>query len=340
MGNNMAACLDCGGQEWEVAASLWSCKRCGRDYPCLHGIPQLVTPDQVSDRDRGLRERLYDGLLGRHYDFLIPLLTLPARPVSISKLQWTAVCLAWLLLVGLVLRLTDSVLENRAIEAVAILAVLGGFALFFRRHPYLFWLLLLALPVKLVLRIKRFTPQATLQEVHQQIIGRLSAWEGKLKILDVSTGSCNSLLRHGWIALDAEFCGADLSMTMLLKGAEQAASQGVPIELYLADAHRLPFPEESFDVVLNYGALNAYADQGQALEEMGRVVRCGGLVVCLDEQLYPEANWLEGYYFRKVLAGHDRVDAFPRTSVPFLFSEVEVHQVYEFYYLAVLGKSP
>ena len=60
---------------------------------------------------------------------------------------------------------------------------------------------------------------------------------------------------------------------MLLRGRDFMAKQQIPIELVLGDATRLPFMSETYDVVLNYGALNGYTDSKAALDEAARVTK-------------------------------------------------------------------
>jgi ubiquinone/menaquinone biosynthesis C-methylase UbiE len=56
-------------------------------------------------------------------------------------------------------------------------------------------------------------------------------------------------------------------------------------DLYLivGEAETLPFPAATFDNVFSLGALNHVNAPGQALREMARVVKPGGLVVVADE---------------------------------------------------------
>jgi SAM-dependent methyltransferase len=56
------------------------------------------------------------------------------------------------------------------------------------------------------------------------------------------------------------------------------------VEFQVADIHELPFPVESFDVVFTSSVLEHLADPGQALENMHRALKPGGLLgaVCTD----------------------------------------------------------
>jgi ubiquinone/menaquinone biosynthesis C-methylase UbiE len=207
---------------------------------------------------------------------------------------------------------------------------------FLLRHPYLFYLLLLAVPVKLSVWFKGFKPAESFVDVHEAIVRELS--HRKLQVLDISTGTCNSLYRHGWMQLDAEYTALDLSEKMLLQGQALMAARNIPVNFVLGDAARLPFRDDTFDVALNYGALNGYADPKQALEEMARVTRSGGLILFFDEQLYEDASFIERLYFKKVLSSHNVIHHGPVELLPSSVRDIRMRQVYQFYYLCTAHK--
>jgi ubiquinone/menaquinone biosynthesis C-methylase UbiE len=139
--------------------------------------------------------------------------------------------------------------------------------------------------------------------------------------------------------LNANYTGLDLSETMLLQGQEFMSKRQVPMDFVLGDAAHLPFNPETFDVVLNYGAVNGFANPKSALDEMARVVRKGGLVLFLDEQLYESATFIERMYFKAVLSSHNVIHRCPVELIPSSLGNVRVHQVYQFYYLCTCYKN-
>jgi ubiquinone/menaquinone biosynthesis C-methylase UbiE len=309
---------------------------------CVQGVPQLLVDQDLSRTDRWLRDYFYNGFLGRFYQFIMPFLTLPARPLKVAWRDWViyfvvvgALLADALLLLGFVLNF-----GTRRLGALEVSAILFGLAAcwFFSRHVYLFALLLLAIPVKLSLLATRFRPERTFIDVHSDWVGRFQQRQGKLRVLDISTGTCNSLFRHGWMKLNAEYVGLDLSQTMLLQGLEFMSRERIPVDFVIGDAQHLPFAPASFDIVLNYGALNGYADAKMALAEMARVVKDDGLVLFLDEQLYEGASFLERLYFRLVLSSHNVIHACPTDLIPADLTEVTVRQIYQFYYLCTCVK--
>jgi SAM-dependent methyltransferase len=74
--------------------------------------------------------------------------------------------------------------------------------------------------------------------------------------------------------------GADLSRPMLERYLAKAAAEGLaPPAVLLADATRLPFPDASFDAVLEVHVLHLVPGWQRALAEVRRVVVPGGVVV-------------------------------------------------------------
>ena len=272
-------CPKCQQSRWATYSTLWRCESCGHRYPCKNGIPELFSEEKLASKDRELRDDFYDGFVGSYYRFVMPFLTLPVRPSKSSWLDWMVYSVILAFLLGIVAYLLDLVIARQfgslAPFDVCILAVALCIVIFFQRHPYLFFLFVLAVPAKVSLALTRFKPDESFPDIHWQVIGKLKTKTGILQVLDISTGNCASLYKHGWMELNAEYTGVDLSETMLMQGLEFMARKGVPVDLVLADAINLPLQSESFDVVLNYGAINGISDPARALSEMVRVAKKG-----------------------------------------------------------------
>jgi len=76
--------------------------------------------------------------------------------------------------------------------------------------------------------------------------------------------------------------GIDFSGSMLAVARRRAAGLGVPVDLREGDAQRLAFPDASFDTVVCTFSLCAIPDEAQAVAEMSRVLRPGGLLLLAD----------------------------------------------------------
>jgi ubiquinone/menaquinone biosynthesis C-methylase UbiE len=301
-------------------------------------MPRLYFDAAIGTHDRKLRDDFYDGVFGAFYGFMMPFLVLPVRPLTAAWRHWTVYLAACGLLLLLAVWFARAAFAGHWANAALALPLVGGAAWFLMRQRYLLDLLLLAIPAKVSLAMSGFEPAETFAAVHQRAIASIAAREGGLRILDVSTGSCNSLYKHGWMSLEAAYTAIDLSETMLKKGQELMAERGIPVDLVLGDALNLPFQSNTFDVVLNYGAVNGMTDPGKALAEMSRVAKPGALLLFLDEQMYANATRIERAYFHRVLSSHNVIHHCPVELLPAEIEDVRVAQVYEFYYICTARK--
>jgi demethylmenaquinone methyltransferase / 2-methoxy-6-polyprenyl-1,4-benzoquinol methylase len=101
-------------------------------------------------------------------------------------------------------------------------------------------------------------------------------WQPR-RVLDLATGSGDLALALQRRLPEGRIVAADFSPEML----SVAQRKGVR-ETVLADALRLPFPNESFDCVTVAFGLRNMADWSLALREMSRVLRSNGHVLVLD----------------------------------------------------------
>lgn len=112
-----------------------------------------------------------------------------------------------------------------------------------------------------------------------QLIRRHAPLEG-MRILDVGCGLGMYVRRFR--EFSREVYGVDIDAE---KVAE--ASQSLP-NIQVAPAERLPFPDETFDVVLSHEVLEHVDDDRQAVTEALRVLVPGGrLVIFAPNRLYP-----------------------------------------------------
>jgi len=101
------------------------------------------------------------------------------------------------------------------------------------------------------------------------------------RVLDVAGGT-GALGRR--LALAGELAVvADLTPEMLAEGRRAAERDGQRNVVFVeADAMRLPFADEQFDLVVTRFALHHVLDPAAALAEMARVCRPGGRVAVID----------------------------------------------------------
>ena len=97
--------------------------------------------------------------------------------------------------------------------------------------------------------------------------------------LEVGIGTGLNLPFYGQ---QARLTGIDFSPDMLALARQRAARLGREADLREADALALPFPDASFDTVVCTFTLCAVPDDRQAVAEMTRVLRPGGLLLLAD----------------------------------------------------------
>ncbi|KAK3816507.1 MAG: S-adenosyl-L-methionine-dependent methyltransferase [Benniella sp.] len=105
--------------------------------------------------------------------------------------------------------------------------------------------------------------------------------------LYVISGTCSS----------GRVVGVDYTPEPLNDARAFAIQQGVTnIEFQVGDIHALNFPDNTFDIVHVHQGLQHVADPVQALREMGRVAKPGGIVAARETaigSMYPELPSLE-----------------------------------------------
>lgn len=101
------------------------------------------------------------------------------------------------------------------------------------------------------------------------------------RALDIATGGGHCAF--AFAPLVREVVATDVTTEMLLAAASVAKERGLTnISFEPADAESLPFDAESFDLVTCRIAAHHFSDPGQAVREMARVVKPGGLVGLID----------------------------------------------------------
>ncbi|MCA2306036.1 class I SAM-dependent methyltransferase [Mycobacterium intracellulare] len=98
-------------------------------------------------------------------------------------------------------------------------------------------------------------------------------------VLEVAVGTGLNLAAY---PDDITLTGIDWSQAMLDIARHRAEELGRTVTLQRADAHQLPFGDNTFDTVVCTFGLCAIPDHSQALTEMARVLRPGGRLVLVD----------------------------------------------------------
>ena len=130
--------------------------------------------------------------------------------------------------------------------------------------------------------------------------------EGERPILDLCTGTGDLALayyRKGQGKVPV--VGADFCHEMLAIGEQKAARQhpGGDISFVEADAMRLPFEDNGFQIVCVAFGLRNVSDTDRGLREMVRVCEPGGKVAVLEFSMprWQPFRGIYAWYFRRVL---------------------------------------
>ncbi|WP_232696324.1 demethylmenaquinone methyltransferase [Brevibacillus daliensis] len=123
--------------------------------------------------------------------------------------------------------------------------------------------------------------------------------------LDVACGTCDWTISLAKSVGDSgRAVGLDFSQNMLNVGAYKVEKEGLSqIELINANAMKMPFEDNTFDhVTIGFGLRNV-PDVQTVLNEMARVVKPGGKVVCLEVSKPPFMPYRKLFYlyFYKML---------------------------------------
>jgi ubiquinone/menaquinone biosynthesis C-methylase UbiE len=101
------------------------------------------------------------------------------------------------------------------------------------------------------------------------------------RVLEVAPGP-------GYLAIElvrltgCRVVGVDISQTFVILARENARKAGLRINFEQGDAADLPFPAEQFDFIVCRAAFKNFARPLQALDEMHRVLKDGGMALIID----------------------------------------------------------
>jgi arsenite methyltransferase len=115
-------------------------------------------------------------------------------------------------------------------------------------------------------------------------LGRIDRGES---VLDIGCGAgVDAFVAARMVGPEGRVIGIDMTPEMLArawKNLQEATHQNV--SFHNASAEDLPFPDESFDVVISNGVFNLIPDKARALEEVFRVLKPHGRIMIADQIL-------------------------------------------------------
>ena len=149
---------------------------------------------------------------------------------------------------------------------------------------------------------------------------RIIAGEKPLRILDLATGSGDLALALRKASPHSLVVAADFCLPML----EIARGKRVPA-LVQADALQLPFQDGKFDALTVAFGLRNMAAWDEALQEMARVLRPGGVLLVMDFSLpeFPPLRIIYRVYLHKLLPRFAAVITGNKEAYEYLGSSIE-----------------
>ena len=123
----------------------------------------------------------------------------------------------------------------------------------------------------------------------ESFAGVANPWElGRLKfgerVLDLGSGAgTDSLVAAQMVGSEGHVTGIDMTPQMLAKARAAAAEMGaLNVEFIESEAERLPFADETFDVVVSNGVIDLIPDKEAVFSELHRVLVPGGRIQIAD----------------------------------------------------------
>lgn len=117
-------------------------------------------------------------------------------------------------------------------------------------------------------------------------------------LLDIGSGA--GTITVGFVELVQHVTALEVSDEALDVTRKEAQRQNVSMDFAVGDIHRLPFPDNTFDVVHVHQVLQHVGERVEAMKEMRRVVKPGGIVACRESVYsaftgYPSSQGLESW---------------------------------------------
>jgi len=129
----------------------------------------------------------------------------------------------------------------------------------------------------------------------------LPSLQPHMHILDIGCGPGTISADLATLVPSGKVIGLEYAPDVLVQARATAAERGVEnIEFVVGDVHALEYPDDTFDVVHAHQVLQHVGDPVQALREMRRVTKPGGIVAVRDADMsamtwYPESEGLNDW---------------------------------------------
>ena len=137
----------------------------------------------------------------------------------------------------------------------------------------------------------KFTIEDLLGNLYGQkeFVNELAALSSTSKVLEVGTGSGTFSIFLSWLGFSVT--SIDLDPKVIEQARVNAQKFNAQINFQIGDTFKLPFPDNSFDVVFHQGLLEHFsdADIGRILDEQLRVAK--RVIFSVPNSLYPRRDF-------------------------------------------------
>ena len=143
------------------------------------------------------------------------------------------------------------------------------------------WALDLGYPPELLARVPDGSADSFAGVANPFSLGALEPGE---HVLDLGSGAgTDSLVAAQMVGADGRVTGVDMTPEMTARARAGANELGLEnVEFVQSEAERLPFADESFDVVISNGVIDLIPDKDAVFAELYRVLRPGGRLQLAD----------------------------------------------------------
>jgi demethylmenaquinone methyltransferase/2-methoxy-6-polyprenyl-1,4-benzoquinol methylase len=147
------------------------------------------------------------------------------------------------------------------------------------------------------------------------------------KVLDIAGGTGD--LARGWakrVGKSGEVWLTDINSSMLTVGRDRLLDEGMILPVSLADAEKLPFPDNYFNAVSVAFGLRNMTHKDAALKEMFRVLKPGGKLFVLEfSKVWKPLSPLYDFYSFKALPVMGKLVANDADSSQYLAESIRMH---------------
>jgi arsenite methyltransferase len=139
----------------------------------------------------------------------------------------------------------------------------------------------LGYPRELLARVPEMAAQSFAEVANPFTLGTLEVGE---LVLDVGSGAgTDSLIAAQMVGSPGRVTGVDMTSEMLAKARAAAAEMDAAnVQFVEGEVEKLPFEDESFDVVISNGVIDLIPDKDAVFSEIHRVLRPGGRIQVAD----------------------------------------------------------